>query len=357
MNQAEIEAVWAEFSVQPTGADMTNECRLAAGIIALRAEVSRKANAEAFYKAWWFLAEHPKFNHLKDGVPDLLPGFMDNLDVDVVRVDPVTLEHSDQPGAVTRFWLEAGPWDTIPPECFEEGHIPGTYDEVRTHDPKLDCGGATYEEAIIKMAALVLEHYGDYVEERDEAPPGEEVREGRGSQTLPGGAGQGVEAALSPPQGVQALLEAQPGASGASSSGGGAQAHPGGGNGGLGAPRPLDVESTVVIGQGSFAEKRNTLVIGWGEPHVQVTIHADGRVELPPGWKPDDAASEFWETLQQVVNMETIGFRHEIKQLREFIRDCAKNWDCDNDGHRYNTGCRTCQAQTLLDGSESRGKT
>jgi len=43
MNQAEIEAVWAEFSVQPTGADMTNECRLAAGIIALRAEVSRKA--------------------------------------------------------------------------------------------------------------------------------------------------------------------------------------------------------------------------------------------------------------------------------------------------------------------------
>lgn len=117
-----------------------------------------------FYEAWWFLAEHPKFNHLKDGKPDVLPGFMDSLDVEVVRVDPVTEERCPDgtPGAVTRVWLEAGPWSKLPDEC---GEKPGTYDEVCGHDIKLDCGGATYEEAIVKMANLVLEHYGDY--ERD----------------------------------------------------------------------------------------------------------------------------------------------------------------------------------------------
>jgi hypothetical protein len=118
-----------------------------------------------FYKAWWFLADHPKFNHLKNGVPDVLPGFMDSLDVTVIQVDPVTGDHARGPGGVTRVQLEAGPWSVIPAHCFGPDHVAGVYDEVPSHDERLDCDGTTYEEAIIKMADLVLEHYGDYEQE------------------------------------------------------------------------------------------------------------------------------------------------------------------------------------------------
>lgn len=33
----------------------------------------------------------------------------------------------------------------------------------------------------------------------------------------------------------------------------------------------------------------------------------------------------------------------------EFIRDCAENWDHDTDGHRYNTGCRMCDAKEFYE--------
>lgn len=36
------------------------------------------------------------------------------------------------------------------------------------------------------------------------------------------------------------------------------------------------------------------------------------------------------------------------KQLLDFIRDLATNWDCDEDGHKNNTGCRKCSASELL---------
>jgi hypothetical protein len=36
------------------------------------------------------------------------------------------------------------------------------------------------------------------------------------------------------------------------------------------------------------------------------------------------------------------------KKALELIRDVAENWDCDEDGHRYNTGCRKCSASELL---------
>jgi hypothetical protein len=31
----------------------------------------------------------------------------------------------------------------------------------------------------------------------------------------------------------------------------------------------------------------------------------------------------------------------------DFIKDCAENWDHDTDGHRYDTGCRKCEAKSL----------
>ena len=41
--EEKINAVWAEHHVVPTGADMSNECRLAAVIISLREKIARAA--------------------------------------------------------------------------------------------------------------------------------------------------------------------------------------------------------------------------------------------------------------------------------------------------------------------------
>lgn len=41
---------------------------------------------------------------------------------------------------------------------------------------------------------------------------------------------------------------------------------------------------------------------------------------------------------------------HDVREFEEiinFIRNLDSNYDCDSDGHRYNTGCRTCQAAEL----------
>lgn len=121
--------------------------------------------AEEFYDAWWFLHEHPKFCHLKDGVPDVLPGFFDALTVEVVKVNPETetIESDRDRNTATRVWLEAGPWSLLPSDV--DPGPRGTYDEISSHDPRLDCGGPTYERAIRRMALLVLEHYGDYEKE------------------------------------------------------------------------------------------------------------------------------------------------------------------------------------------------
>lgn len=39
----------------------------------------------------------------------------------------------------------------------------------------------------------------------------------------------------------------------------------------------------------------------------------------------------------------------DIKPLIEFIKDCESNWDCDSDAHKYNTVCRVCKAQKVLE--------
>lgn len=37
----------------------------------------------------------------------------------------------------------------------------------------------------------------------------------------------------------------------------------------------------------------------------------------------------------------------EIELLKDFARDCYMNWDCDSDAHKYNTVCRSCEAEKL----------
>ena len=94
-----------------------------------------------FYDAWWFLEEHPMFEDEYN-----LSHFLDCLDVHVAKVNPKTCEVDDDNVLNTKveIWLEMGRYDKT----------------CRWHDIDLDCGGDTYEEAIIQLANNVKDQYG-----------------------------------------------------------------------------------------------------------------------------------------------------------------------------------------------------
>ena len=91
-----------------------------------------------FYTAWIFLLEHKMFRHM----------FECGLYTAVVKVNPETnaIDDDDTKNTKVQVWLEHG-----------------AYDEEYTHyhDFDLDCGGDTFEEAIIALAGLVKKHYTD----------------------------------------------------------------------------------------------------------------------------------------------------------------------------------------------------
>lgn len=92
-----------------------------------------------FYDAFNFLNEHPAFKgKFQVGC----------LDIAVVKVNPETKAIDDNEDLNTEInvWLECG--------AVENGYY--------THDINLDCGADTFENAIIKLAQLVLKEYGDY---------------------------------------------------------------------------------------------------------------------------------------------------------------------------------------------------
>jgi len=46
---------------------------------------------------------------------------------------------------------------------------------------------------------------------------------------------------------------------------------------------------------------------------------------------------------------ESMYSEEEVELLIDFVKDCATNWDCDNDSHKYNTPCRMCEAEKVLE--------
>ena len=96
-----------------------------------------KPDSEIFAEAYHFLQNHEIYRG----------EFLRNLDVELVKVDPETnavdLE-DDSRNKKLRIWLESGPWNN-----------------GLTHDPRLDCEGDTFEEAIVALAELVRTHYGE----------------------------------------------------------------------------------------------------------------------------------------------------------------------------------------------------
>ena len=125
-----------------------------------------------FYEAWWFLVEHPAFynplsvltfNPQHD--PDLdamCYGFHSVIDIDFQKVNPETEMIDDDSSKNTKVecWLECGGMylkRELQPEIYDsDSTAVGHY-----NDPDLDCGGDTFEEAIINMANLVAHHYQD----------------------------------------------------------------------------------------------------------------------------------------------------------------------------------------------------
>lgn len=95
-----------------------------------------------FFDSFKFLSEHPIFSD----------AFSYCLDVDVVKVDPKTdrIEDDERRNTKTQVWLECGP-------AVIDVH--GNAHSI--HDLSLDCGGDTFETAIIQLAKLVEQKYGE----------------------------------------------------------------------------------------------------------------------------------------------------------------------------------------------------
>ena len=100
-----------------------------------------------FYDAFHYLRKHEMFQGRLE----------ECLDIEVVKVNPLnkTIEDDRSLNTETNVWLECGKYSEY----------------MRWHDIELDCGGQTFEEAVIKLANLVKENYGDdYVWIEDEKP-------------------------------------------------------------------------------------------------------------------------------------------------------------------------------------------
>ena len=102
-----------------------------------------------FYDAYNFLSTHPMIYHDNDSY------FNRCLDIEVVKVDPsnneLNLEYSSK-NTKTMVWLEFGP-------VVEDTYNDFLVQVIPSHDIDLDCGGDTFEEAIIELANLVYDKY------------------------------------------------------------------------------------------------------------------------------------------------------------------------------------------------------
>ena len=88
-----------------------------------------------FFTAFNFLENHPMINGK----------FQKTLYIKVKKIPTPILytENNDALNIQTQIWLECGP--------YEGGFI--------YHDVRLDCGGNTFEEAILKLSELVKKYY------------------------------------------------------------------------------------------------------------------------------------------------------------------------------------------------------
>lgn len=124
-----------------------------------------EAEPDSFYRSWHYLDGHPVYWRFypREGLPannavglQAEYGFgSDAISVFVTRVcNECGMRHKEpERNTKTEIRLETGKW-----ELFLRGDMK---QHVHFHDTELDCGGDTYEEAVIKLARLVWERYGN----------------------------------------------------------------------------------------------------------------------------------------------------------------------------------------------------
>lgn len=130
-----------------------------------------EGNPGDFYNAWHYLDNHPAFWRFRgvdkhEPPADLIHErrlmhdrrVTDSVDIDVVKVNPDSQRHEDDDifNTATQVWIEMGKW-SWPEEVTDD---PNTW-ERHYHDPDLDCGGDTLEEAIITAAIYLHTVYGN----------------------------------------------------------------------------------------------------------------------------------------------------------------------------------------------------
>ena len=149
-------------------------------------------NIATAYEAFWFLTNHPKFRcrdaalvnpkkpvkvekgerirTLRDQMPwrkgdkyQILEfahereAMSSNLDIFYAKVDKHGVVNTDAgKNTFNECWLEFGP--------IKQTVSDGQLKLEHYHDTNLDCGAPTFDEALVKLARLVLKHYGDYTQ-------------------------------------------------------------------------------------------------------------------------------------------------------------------------------------------------
>ncbi len=115
-----------------------------------------------FFEAWWYLCETPVFflnreDAEKAGIPEFIRQhdtyFEKGLDINVVKVNPETdmVDDDESLNTKTEIWLECGEPYVGDGQIGKEGEV------YCCHNIDYDCGGDTFEEAIINLANIVWE--------------------------------------------------------------------------------------------------------------------------------------------------------------------------------------------------------
>ena len=101
-----------------------------------------KKYTKDFYEAFHYLQEHPYYKNSYG-----YSMFITSLDIAVVKVNPKidAVDDDNSKNTKVQIWLESGSYDDESDAC--------------THDYELDCGGDTFEEAIINLANIVYQKY------------------------------------------------------------------------------------------------------------------------------------------------------------------------------------------------------
>jgi hypothetical protein len=173
----------------------------------VNAKKPKRRRFSSAYDAWWFLYEHPKLNRCERTEVDTdkveaeradakkrrkmfghsfrprvrflqdkggnwwkewrdltVPAVAENLDIHYAKVDGRGRVNDDPAKNVnTACWLECGEVIWSHPYADKPEWRQGERDyKMHCHDIDLDCGGKTFDEAIVKLARKVLRKFGDY---------------------------------------------------------------------------------------------------------------------------------------------------------------------------------------------------